>query len=64
VRYPVHAAQRTVYLPLLASNYVLAVVVLPLVLVTFFFSLTNRIPRTAKLPAGLFRSGFTFRSPA
>lgn len=45
VRYPVHAAFRTFYLWLLASHIILAVVVLPLVLVTFFFSLTGRIPQ-------------------
>jgi putative membrane protein len=45
VRYPVHAALRSVYLPLLASHIVLAIVALPLVLVTFFFSLTGRIPQ-------------------
>jgi putative membrane protein len=43
VRYPAHAALRSLYLPLLASHIVLAVVALPLVLVTFFFSLTGRI---------------------
>src|SRR5471030_1858147 len=34
VRYPAHAALRSVYLPLLASHIVLAVVALPMVLVT------------------------------
>jgi len=45
VRYPVHAALRSVYLPLLASHILLAVVALPLILVTFFFSLSGRIPQ-------------------
>jgi len=45
VRYPAHAALRWLYLPLLASHILLAVVALPLVLVTFFFSLTGRIPQ-------------------
>ncbi|MGA7343203.1 MAG: DUF420 domain-containing protein [Terracidiphilus sp.] len=49
VRYPVHAAWRSVYLPLLASHIVLAVVALPLVLVTFFFSLSGRIPQHRKV---------------
>ncbi|HEY9127149.1 MAG TPA: DUF420 domain-containing protein [Acidobacteriaceae bacterium] len=49
VRYPAHAALRGVYLPLLASHIVLAVVALPLVLVTFFFSLTERIPQHRKV---------------
>ncbi len=45
VRYPVHAALRSVYLPLLASHIILAVVALPLILITFFFSLSGRIPQ-------------------
>jgi putative membrane protein len=49
VRYPVHAALRSVYLPLLASHIVLAVVALPLVLVTFFFSLSGRFPQHRKV---------------
>jgi putative membrane protein len=49
VRYPAHAALRSLYLPLLASHIVLAVVALPLVLVTFFFSLTGRIPQHRKV---------------
>jgi putative membrane protein len=49
VRYPAHAAWRSVYLPLLASHIVLAVVALPLVLVTFFFSLSGRIPQHRKI---------------
>jgi len=49
VRYPAHAALRSVYLPLLASHIVLAIVALPLVLVTFFFSLSRRIPQHRKV---------------
>jgi putative membrane protein len=49
VRYPAHAALRSVYLPLLASHILLAVVALPLILVTFFFSLTGRIPQHRKV---------------
>lgn len=45
VHYPLHAALRAFYLPLLASHIVLAVVALPLALITFFFSLTGRIPQ-------------------
>jgi putative membrane protein len=44
VRYPAHAALRSIYLLLLASHIVLAVVALPLVLIAFFFSLSGRIP--------------------
>jgi putative membrane protein len=49
VRYPVGAAFRSEYLVLLASHILLAVVALPLVLVTFFFSLTGRIPQHRKI---------------
>ena len=42
VRYPAHAPYRSIYLPLLASHIGLAVAALPLVLVTFFFSLSGR----------------------
>lgn len=49
VRYPLHAAYRTFYLWLLASHIVLAVVALPLVLTTFFFSLSGRIPQHRKI---------------
>jgi putative membrane protein len=45
VRYPVHGAFRGFYLSLLASHIILAIVTLPLVLVTFFFSLSGRIPQ-------------------
>jgi putative membrane protein len=49
VRYPLHAAFRTFYLCLLASHILLAVVALPLVLITFFFSLSGRIPQHRKI---------------
>ena len=49
VRYPAHAALWSVYLPLLASHIVLAVIALPMVLVTFFFSLTGRFPQHRKI---------------
>ncbi len=49
VRYPLHAAFRTPYLALLASHIILAIVSLPMVLVTFFFSLTGRIPQHRKI---------------
>ncbi|MGA3131886.1 MAG: DUF420 domain-containing protein [Terracidiphilus sp.] len=49
VRYPIHAALRTFYLWLLASHIVLAVVALPLILITFFFSLSGRIPQHRKI---------------
>lgn len=49
VRYPLHAAYRTPYLWLLASHILLATCVLPLVLTTFFFSLSGRIPQHRKI---------------
>lgn len=49
VRYPAQAAFRGFYLSLLASHIVLATVTLPLVLVTFFFSLTGRFPQHRRI---------------
>ena len=49
VRYPLGAAFRGEYLALLASHILLAVAALPLVLVTFFFSLTGRIRQHRKV---------------
>ena len=49
IRYPLHAAFRTPYLWLLASHILLAVVALPMVLTTFFFSLSGRIPQHRKI---------------
>ena len=41
-RYPGHSPLRTFYLTLLASHVLLSVVALPMVLITFFFSLSGR----------------------
>ncbi|HEY1806237.1 MAG TPA: DUF420 domain-containing protein [Terracidiphilus sp.] len=49
VRYPVHADFRTFYLWLLASHIILATVALPMILVTFFFSLSGRIPQHRRI---------------
>ena len=49
VRYPLGAPLRSVYLPLLASHIILAIVALPMILVTFFFSLTGRIPEHRRI---------------
>jgi putative membrane protein len=62
VRYPVDAPWRMIYLPLLASHILLAIVALPLVLASFFFSLTGRIATHRKvarwtLPLWLYVSG-------
>jgi putative membrane protein len=42
--YPGHSVVRTVYLCILLSHVLLSVIALPMVLTTFFFSLTGRIP--------------------
>jgi putative membrane protein len=49
VRYPHYAALRSVYLPLLASHIILAVIALPMVLITFFLSLSGRFPEHRKI---------------
>jgi len=49
VLYPAHGAFRTFYLSLLASHIVLAIVALPLILTTFFLSLSGRIPMHRKV---------------
>jgi putative membrane protein len=49
VRYPAHAAFRSVYLWLLGTHIVLAIVALPLILITFFLSLSGRIPMHRKV---------------
>jgi putative membrane protein len=41
-RYPGHGTMRTFYLTVLASHIILSIVALPLILVTFFLSLTRR----------------------
>ena len=47
--YPGHGLLRMVYLTILVSHVLLSMVALPLVLVTFFFSLTGRIPTHRKV---------------
>lgn len=47
--YPGHGTIRTVYLSILASHVLLSVIVLPMVLTTFFFALTNRLPQHRRL---------------
>jgi putative membrane protein len=42
--FPGHGTIRTVYLTILASHIFLSIVALPLVLITFFLSLTGRFP--------------------
>ncbi len=47
--YPGHSMMRTIYLLILASHILLSIVALPTVLITFFFSLSGRIPMHRKL---------------
>ena len=47
--YPGHSMIRTIYLVILTSHVLLSVIALPLVLITFFFSLTGRIPMHRKI---------------
>ncbi len=49
VFYPPHGDYRIFYLCLLTSHIILAIVALPMVLVTFFFSLTGRFPQHKKI---------------
>lgn len=48
-RYPGHSTIRTVYLLILASHVLLSVLALPIVLITFFLSLTGRFQQHRKL---------------
>jgi putative membrane protein len=47
--YPGHSLVRTIYLVILTSHVLLSVIALPMVLVTFFFSLTGRITTHRKV---------------
>jgi putative membrane protein len=48
-RYPVHDTIYHIYIPLLISHIVLATVALPVVLITFYLSLSGRIPAHRRL---------------
>src|SRR5882672_5787998 len=47
--FPGHGTVRTVYLSILASHVILSVVALPMVLTTFFFSLSGRLRQHRKI---------------
>jgi putative membrane protein len=47
--YQGHGPLRTVYFSILISHIVLCIVALPMVLITFFFSLTGRFPQHKKI---------------
>ncbi len=49
-RFPAgHATIRAIYLSILTSHIILSVVALPLVLITFFFSLSGRFPQHKRI---------------
>src|SRR5271165_4292347 len=48
-RYPIHDTIYHIYRPLLISHIVLAIVALPVVLITFYLSLSGRIPAHRRL---------------
>jgi putative membrane protein len=47
--FPGHGTVRTVYLAILISHIFLSVVVLPLILITFFFSLSGRFAQHKRI---------------
>lgn len=47
--FPAHGVVRATYLSILVSHILLSMVVLPLVLITFFFALTNRFSQHRKI---------------
>jgi putative membrane protein len=47
--FPGHGSVRTLYLSILASHIILSIVALPMVLTTFFFSLTGRFAMHRKI---------------
>jgi putative membrane protein len=47
--YPGHSLVRTIYLGILISHVSLSVIALPCILITFFFSLSGRIPMHRKI---------------
>ena len=49
MRFPGHGPIRTAYLALLISHVLLSGVALPMVLITFFFSLSGRFPQHKKI---------------
>lgn len=47
--FPGHGTVRTIYLAILISHIFLSVVVLPLILITFYFSLSGRFPQHKRI---------------
>jgi putative membrane protein len=49
ILYPGHSTVRTVYLAILTSHIFLSIVALPMILITFYFSLSGRFPQHKKI---------------
>ncbi len=49
VRFPGHGIARTIYLSILLTHVLLSVVALPMILITFYFSLSGRIPQHRRI---------------
>ncbi len=49
ILYPGHSTLRTAYLTILASHIFLSMVALPMILITFYFSLSGRFPQHKKI---------------
>lgn len=47
--FPGHGTVRTIYLFILASHIILSVIVLPMILMTFYFSLSGRFPQHKRI---------------
>ena len=49
VRFPGHGTVRTIYLTILLTHVLLSVVALPMILITFYFSLSGRFPQHKRI---------------
>lgn len=49
ILFPGHGTARTVYLSILASHIILSIVALPMILITFYLSLSGRFPQHKKI---------------
>ncbi len=49
VRFAGHGVARTIYLSILLTHVLLSVVVLPMILITFYFSLSGRFPQHKRI---------------
>jgi len=49
ILFPGHGTIRTIYLSILTSHIILSIVALPIILITFYFSLSGRFPQHKKI---------------